>query len=363
MDYKSTLNLPKTAFPMKGNLPATEPKVLARWEEERLHEKLLEARKGAEPFILHDGPPYANGDIHMGHALNKILKDLIIRYQTMRGRRAPYVPGWDCHGLPIEHALMKELKTTKHQVEVGEFRKQARAYALKYVGIQREQFKRLGLLGDWEHPYLTLEPGYIAAELRSLAKLVSKGYIYRARKPVNWCWSCETALAEAEVEYEQHTSPSVFVKFQLTEESAKKSGATHLVIWTTTPWTLMGNVAVAVHPEYEYAVCSAGPNEEWIIAAGMPEANRKKLPVLAEKRRVRGKELEGLLYRHPFGLREGKVVLAHYVTLEEGTGLVHTAPGFGAEDFATGKRYGLEVVAPVDSRGRFCGLPEQLKHF
>lgn len=375
MDYKSTLNLPKTSFPMKANLAVTEPKVLARWEEELLYEKLLSAREGAEPFILHDGPPYANGEIHMGHALNKILKDMIVRYHTMRGKRTPYVPGWDCHGLPIEHALMKELKVTKHQVKVGEFRKQARQYALKYVSLQREQFKRLGILGDWEHPYLTLEPAFIAAELRALSKLVSKGFVYRARRPVNWCWSCETALAEAEVEYEQHTSASVFVKFPLTKESASKLGGpkegarmgTFLVIWTTTPWTLMGNVAVAVHPEYEYSVWRIGPNELWVTASELP-ANSRSLIGFEQNRpqelkRLRGKELEGLIYRHPFGLREGKVVPAGYVTLEEGTGLVHTAPGFGAEDFMTGKQHGLEMVAPVDSRGRFAGLAGQVKEF
>ncbi len=379
-DYKSTLNLPKTAFPMKGNLPLTEPQVLARWEEQRLYEKLLEARRGAEPFILHDGPPYANGDIHMGHALNKILKDIIVRYQTMRGKRAPYVPGWDCHGLPIEYALMKELKVTKHQVKAADFRKQAREYALKYVGIQREQFKRLGVMGDWDHPYLTLDPGYVSAALRALAALASKGYIYRARRPVNWCWSCETALAEAEVEYEQHSSPSVFVKFELTggdrfaspaflrkqEGGARDDVKVYLVIWTTTPWTLMGNVAVAVHPEYEYSVWKVG-SEEWVTASELPADSRELIGFEKnrpqELKRLRGKELEGLLYRHPLGLREGKVVLADYVTLEEGTGLVHTAPGFGAEDFATGKKYGLEVVAPVDSRGRFAGLPAQLKEF
>jgi len=366
---------------MKGNLSVTEPEVLARWEEQRLWEKLLEARRGAEPFILHDGPPYANGDIHMGHALNKILKDIIVRYQTMRGKRAPYVPGWDCHGLPIEHALMKELKVTKHQVKVGEFRRQAREYALKYVQIQRDQFKRLGVMGDWDHPYLTLDPGYVAAELRALAQLVTKGYVYRARRPVNWCWSCETALAEAEVEYEQHSSPSVFVKFQVisSPEGARDLAfknkisrpdglemTTYLVIWTTTPWTLMGNVAVAVHPEYEYSVWKMG-SETWITASELP-ANSKTLMGFEqnpprELKRLRGKELEGLIYRHPFGLREGKVVLADYVTLEEGTGLVHTAPGFGVEDFATGKKHGLEVVAPVDSRGRFAGLPAQVKEF
>ena len=374
MDYKSTLNLPKTSFPMKANLAAAEPKVLARWEEERLNEKVLSARKQAEPFILHDGPPYANGDIHMGHALNKVLKDIIVRFWALRGRRAPYVPGWDCHGLPIEHALMKEMKVTKHQVKTPEFRKQARAYALKYVGIQRDQFKRLGIQGDWEHPYLTLEPGYVAAELRALAELVSKGYVYRARRPVNWCWSCETALAEAEVEYDQHTSPSIYVKFELTRESLLKLDKlssigplekVSFVVWTTTPWTLMGNVAVAVNPSAEYALIEH-QGEGVIVASGLTQFLHRNVEEPDPEDyfgSMRGQQLEGLTYQHPLLPKTGKIVLADYVSMEEGTGLVHTAPGFGAEDYATGKKYGLEVLAPVDSRGRFSGLPEQVRQF
>ncbi len=372
MDYKATLNLPKTSFSMKGNLPQTEPKVLAQWEKDRLYHRILSQRDKEPPFVLHDGPPYANGDIHIGHALNKILKDMIVRFQMMQGKRAHYVPGWDCHGLPIEYALMRELKVTKHQVNVVDFRKKARAYALKYVDIQREQFKRLGCLGDWERPYLTLDSDYVAAALRALATLVSKGYVYRARKPVNWCWSCETALAEAEVEYEQRPSPSLYMKFPLTAESAEKFGGiepgvrrgTYLVVWTTTPWTLMGNVAVAVHPEFEYAVRHAGPNEEWITLESLPVSGRSDLGVREDshpiKRKVRGKGLEELVYQHPLLSREGKVVLADYVSSEDGTGLVHIAPGFGAEDYATGKRCNLEVLTPVDSQGKFVGLPKEV---
>ncbi|MBI3333804.1 MAG: isoleucine--tRNA ligase [Candidatus Omnitrophica bacterium] len=375
MDYKATLNLPKTSFPMKANLPAAEPAILKRWDEEDLYGRILKRREGADPFLLHDGPPYANGDIHIGHAINKILKDLIVRYRAMRGRFAPYVPGWDCHGLPIEYALMKELNVTKHQVDTVEFRKKARAYARKYVGIQRDQFKRLGVMGDWADPYLTLEPGYVAAALTVLSTLTAQGFVYRARRPVNWCWSCETALAEAEVEYDQHTSPAIFVKFPLTTESAKKCGGiepgarsgTFLVVWTTTPWTLMGNVAVAVHPDFEYAVRRAGPNEEWVVASELSAGSLEslgwgqRLPPL--NRTVRGRNLEGLGYDHPFGFRQGKVVLADYVSKEDGTGLVHTAPGFGAEDYATGKKYGLELLAPVDSQGRFVGLPKEVAEF
>ncbi|MBI3322120.1 MAG: isoleucine--tRNA ligase [Candidatus Omnitrophica bacterium] len=374
MDYKSTLNLPKTSFPMKGDLPQAEPQMLARWESEGLYAQIQQDRKEAPPFILHDGPPYANGDIHIGHALNKILKDVIVRCQTMKGRRSPYVPGWDCHGLPIEYALMRELKVTKHQVDVVEFRKKARAYAHKYVGVQREQFKRLGVMGDWANPYLTLEPGYVAAALRALAELTRKGFIYRARKPVNWCWSCETALAEAEVEYDSHTSPAIFVKFDLTPESVKKLNLPStreisrvcLIIWTTTPWTLMGNVAVAVHPGFDYALRKTPEGEIWVMLADLPEKSRKEMGAGTEAaplKKLRGSALEGLRYRHPFGIREGKVVLADYVSAEDGTGLVHTAPGFGAEDYATGRKYELEVLAPVDAQGKFTGLPKEVARF
>lgn len=350
---------------MRANLPQTEPAVLARWEQEGLYAKALARRKEAALFLLHDGPPYANGDIHMGHALNKILKDIIVRYRALQGARAPYVPGWDCHGLPIEYALMKELKVTKHQVDVLEFRRKARAYALKYVDIQRGQFKRLGCWGDWEHPYLTLDPGYVAGTLRALKALVEKGYVYRARKPVNWCWSCETALAEAEVEYESHTSPSIYVKFKVEGKGLGLDLPTYLVIWTTTPWTLMGNVAVAVHPEAAYAVCRVGPGEAWVVAENLTQGLLSKLTNERTdiQGRLPGRKLEGLAYQHPFGLRQGRVVLADYVTLKEGTGLVHTAPGFGAEDYATGKKYGLEVLAPVNARGRFEGLPQPVQAF
>ncbi len=380
MDYKSTLNLPKTTFPMRGNLPQTEPAVLERWEKDQLYRQIQTLRKAAAPFILHDGPPYANGDIHIGHALNKTLKDFIVRFQAMRGKRSPYVPGWDCHGLPIEYALMKEMKVSKHQVNVADFRRKARAYAMKYVGVQRDQFKRLGVLGDWEQPYLTLAPGYVTAALKVLATLTEKGFVYRARKPVNWCWSCETALAEAEVEYEKHTSPSIYVKFELTPESSCKLAGIaggkmqakrfYLVIWTTTPWTLMGNVAVAVHPNFKYGVWQKkGSDEAWVLLSNPPAGARSMLAArglngpenLAAE--IDGKKLEGLLYNHPFGLRQGKVVLADYVSMEDGTGLVHTAPGFGAEDFATGRKYGLDIIAPVDAQGKFAGLPKEAAEF
>ncbi|MCM8812040.1 MAG: isoleucine--tRNA ligase [Candidatus Omnitrophica bacterium] len=358
---------------MRANLPQTEPVVLAKWEKEGLYRTILCAREKAPVYILHDGPPYANGDIHMGHALNKTLKDFVVRYQILRGKRVPYIPGWDCHGLPIEYALMKELKVSKDQVDVTDFRRKARQYAKKYVGIQRDQFKRLGVLGDWENPYLTLEPGYVTAALRVLAELTQKGFVYRARRPVNWCWSCETALAEAEVEYERHSSPSIYVKFKLDEAAcaglagqfpALKGKDLFLVIWTTTPWTLMGNVAVAVHPSFSYAVWGRGRKEGWIVLSTPPPGARV---LVGESRQlvdgIRGSSLEGLAYLHPFGLRHGKVVLADYVSAEDGTGLVHTAPGFGAEDYATGRKYDLEVLAPVDAQGKFAGLPKEVSEF
>jgi isoleucyl-tRNA synthetase len=376
MDYKETLNLPKTAFPMKGNLPQTEPKILAAWQRMGLYAQILTQRAEGPIYILHDGPPYANGDIHMGHALNKVLKDFIVRFKILRGHRAAFVPGWDCHGLPIEYALMRQLGVNKHEVDVVAFRKQARAYALRYVDLQREQFKRLGCLGDWDHPYLTLDSRYVAQALYALADLAEAGYIYRDRKPVNWCWSCETALAEAEVEYEPHRSPSIAVKFRLLEESAKRLGVESaglnprqifLVIWTTTPWTLVGNVAVAVHPEFRYALYPVGSSGEgWIVleTVAEPLANELSQAGLLKGRVIQsflGSQMEGWTYHHPLWDRQGRVVLADYVSDREGTGLVHIAPGFGAEDHATGKAYGLHVLAPVDERGRFVGLSEGLE--
>ncbi|PIQ81976.1 MAG: isoleucine--tRNA ligase [Candidatus Omnitrophica bacterium CG11_big_fil_rev_8_21_14_0_20_64_10] len=374
MDYKATLNLPSTSFPMRGNLPQAEPQALARWEAAGLYEAVQKKRAGKTPFILHDGPPYANGDIHMGHVLNKVLKDFVVRYRSMRGFRAPYIPGWDCHGLPIEYALMKELKVTKHEVDQVEFRKKARAYALKFVEVQREQFKRLGVTGDWAHPYLTLEPGYAEAALRILKQFAEQELIYRARRPVNWCWSCETALAEAEVEYEDHKSPSIYVKFEIKSQNLNKivpkgvlSDKVYLVIWTTTPWTLSGNVAVAVHPDFQYALRPAGPGEFWITAEPLPPAAGRDGVLKGKEgeplKTFSGRELEGLTYDHPFGLRTGRVVLADYVSMEEGTGLVHTAPGFGAEDYGTGRKYKLEIIAPVDARGKFTGLTGEMASF
>ncbi|MDD4954094.1 MAG: isoleucine--tRNA ligase [Candidatus Omnitrophica bacterium] len=353
MDYKNTLNLPKTDFPMKAQLPKAEPAILAEWTDKDLLRLIRDCSRGRDKYILHDGPPYANGDIHIGHALNKTLKDIIVKYKTMKGFDSPYIPGWDCHGLPVEHQLFKELNIRKHQIDQVEFRKKAYAYALRYVGIQKEQFKRLGIFGDWDNPYLTLSADYEEAIIRSLGELVRKGYIYRGLKPVNWCFKCETALAEAEVEYEDHTSPSVYVKFKLDDNKNFEKGA-YLLIWTTTPWTLIANVAVAAHPELTYVYIKTDKGDlilakdllnNVLAAAGISEYE-----VIKE---IKGRELEGLIYTHPFGLRKGRVVLADYVSREEGSGLVHTAPGHGSEDYLTGIKYKLDIIMPVDSKGNF----------
>jgi len=349
MNYKESLNLPKTDFPMKADLPRREPEMLKAWQQADIYGAVRKARAGKPKYILHDGPPYANGNIHIGHALNKTLKDIVVKYKTMRGFDAPYVPGWDCHGLPVEHALFKELKMSKGQIGQLEFRKKAAEYALRFVATQKEEFKRLGVFGDWDDPYLTLNNKYVAGIVRSFAKMAAAGYIYKGVKPVNWCLRCETALAEAEVEYADHSSPSVFVKFRV-----GASGSKFLVIWTTTPWTLVANVAVAVHPMLDYVTVDAN-GENYIIAKDLLESVAAKTGLKDYKviSSVKGKELEGLAYTHPFIGRAGKVVLADYVSNEDGSGCVHTAPGHGMEDYLTGQRYGLPTIMPVDERGIF----------
>ncbi len=354
MEYKTTLNLPKTDFTMKADLPNREPKMLALWEGADLYGRIRKERGGSKKFILHDGPPYANGRIHMGHALNKILKDIVIKYKTMRGFDSPYVPGWDCHGLPVEHQLFKELKMTKYDIDQVVFRKKAHDYAMKYVGIQRDEFKRLGVFGDWGRPYLTILKNYEAEIVRSFGRLVEKGYIYKGRKPVNWCAVCETALAEAEVEYEDKQSPSIFVKFEIEEGSRE-----FFVIWTTTPWTLVSNVAIAVHPEHEYAYVSvkdtAFAGETFVMAKELVTVAMEKASIrnFVITKTASGAKLEGMRARHPFADRISKVVCADYVSLEDGTGCVHIAPGHGEEDYFVGKSKGLPTIMPVDTKGRF----------
>ncbi|MBM3251398.1 MAG: isoleucine--tRNA ligase [Candidatus Omnitrophica bacterium] len=359
MDYRNTLNLPKTDFPMKAGLAQKEPLILSEWETKDIYGLIRSHSKARPRYILHDGPPYANGDIHIGHVLNKTLKDIIVKFKTMQGFDAAFIPGWDCHGLPVEHQLLKELGIHKSQIPQVEFRKKAYDYALKYVGIQKEQFKRLGVFADWKNPYLTLTHDYEYWIVKSFADLVAKGYIYRGLKPVNWCYKCETALAEAEVEYENHSSPSIYVEFKLISpekiDNSLKNKNVSLVIWTTTPWTLVANVAAAAHPDFRYSLIQA--REKFlIIEKSLADSVLEKCNVKDYKsiKDLSGKDLDGLIYLHPLNLRENcRVVLADYVTKEEGTGLVHTAPGHGQEDHVTGQRYNLEIVMPVDDKGKF----------
>ena len=351
-DYKKTLNLPETGFPMKADLPTREPKALAWWQSQDLYGKIRKKSEGAKRWVLHDGPPYANGDIHMGHALNKVLKDILVKYRTMRGFDAPYVPGWDCHGLPVEHALFKELKINKGDIAPAAFRKKAAEYAMSFVEKQKGQFKRLGVFGDWERPYLTLSPDFEASVIDSFAKLVEKKYIFHRLKPVHWCPTCETALAEAELEYdEHHVSPSLYVLFPLPSEKAS------IAVWTTTPWTLLANVAVAVHPDFQYVsvetktfgtvIVLEDLLDSFLKVAGIESADA---PIVKKRK---GSQLEGLEARHPFIDRASKVVTADYVSRTDGTGAVHTAPGHGMDDYRTGLAKGLPMLMPVDHKGLF----------
>ncbi|MDP8257250.1 MAG: isoleucine--tRNA ligase [Candidatus Alcyoniella australis] len=360
MNYKDTLNLPKTKFPMRANLSQREPEFLARWYEMRLYQQLLQARADAPDYILHDGPPYANGNIHLGTALNKILKDIIVKSRAMAGFRAPYVPGWDCHGLPIEHQVDKELGAAKEQMSAADVRKRCRSYAAKFVDIQREEFKRLGGLGDWDNPYLTMDYGYEATIAREFGRFVAAGSLYKGRKPVYWCAHCVTALAEAEVEYADHLTPSITVAFKVVSDLSQAvpelagRDNVHIAIWTTTPWTLPANLALAFHPDYDYVAIECGERiyimAERLAALVFDEAGLSAGKTLA---RFPGSAMEGQKARHPFIQRESLVINADYVTLDTGTGIVHIAPGHGQEDYESGLAYGLDVYAPVDDQGRF----------
>ena len=368
-DWKDTLNLPKTGFPMKANLQATEPQMLARWDAMDLYHQLRERRRGAPVFILHDGPPYANGSVHLGTALNKVLKDIVVRSRSMMGFDAPYVPGWDCHGLPIELKLLKELGPKKKDMSVGDLRRACRAYAARFVDVQREQFKRLGVLGDWSDPYLTMDYRYQAAIVRALGRFVEQGMVYKGKKPVHWCIHCRTALAEAEVEYEQHTSPSIYVEFPLDPESAGELAArvpaleghpVSALIWTTTPWTIPSNLALAFHPDASYGAYLVD-GRAVIVAESLADQLSKELgrPFDRPVATAKGSAFEHLRFRHPLYSRDSLGVLADYVTLDTGTGVVHTAPGHGSDDFRTGVRYGLEIYAPVAGDGRFVESVER----
>ncbi len=359
MDYKTTLNLPKTDFPMKANLVNREPEIINRWKTEGLYNIIRKQSQDRKKYMLHDGPPYANGNIHMGHALNKILKDIIIKSKQMSGFDAPYVPGWDCHGLPIEHKVDKELGKKKREMTQVEIRKFCRKYAEKYVNIQKEEFARLGVMGEWDDPYLTMNYEYEAATVREFGKFALNGGLHRSKKPVYWCNSCGTALAEAEVEYEDHKSPSIFVKFPVVSDISQvlpslKDKKVYFVIWTTTPWTIPANLAIALNPEYEY-VAAEIDGEVLILAEGLFNVCMESFGIekynIIEK--FNSRPLENQKAKHPLYDRESLVVLADYVTLEAGTGCVHTAPGHGREDYETGLRYGLEVYSPVDDSGHF----------
>ena len=359
MDYKDTLNLPRTDFPMKANLAKREPEVLAKWEEMDLYKQLRSRSEGRPPYILHDGPPYANGHIHLGTALNKILKDMIVKSREMSGFDAVYVPGWDCHGLPIEHQVDKELGEAKKTMSRVEIRRHCRRYAQRFIDIQRQEFKRLGVLGEWRDPYLTMAYDYEATIARELGRFFARGSVIKSKKPIYWCSSCHTALAEAEVEYHNHASPSIYVKFPLENESrarfpelTKKPAS--VVIWTTTPWTLPANLAIALHPDFEYCAVDVG-DEFLIVARGLLENCMKAFQVGEHRvaREIGAWELEGLKCRHPFIDRDSVIVLGRHVTLDTGTGCVHTAPGHGREDYDMALEYGLDVYSPVDDNGCF----------
>lgn len=362
MDYKGTLNLPKTEFQMKASLPKREPEILAAWEESGLYKKIVEASKGRKKYILHDGPPYANGRIHLGHALNKILKDIIIKYKSMSGHSADYVPGWDCHGLPIELQVEKDLGEKGEKLPKTEVRKRCRAYAEKYVNIQREEFKRLGIFGEWDAPYLTMDFSYQADILRELGKFISKGLIYKGKKPVHWCSSCQTALAEAEVEYADKTSPAVYVKFKVKDPKGvfevDPEKGTFFVIWTTTPWTLPANLAIALHPDLFYRLIRT-PDGDLILEQNLIKTCIKKFGYKEGEYEVTpagwtGAELDKeIVCRHPWIDRDVNVILGDHVTSEAGTGCVHIAPGHGQDDYTLGVKHGLDVYAPVDNRGIF----------
>ena len=367
-EWKDTVNLPRTDFPMKANLPTSEPETLARWAAMDLYGKIRERRAGAPKFVLHDGPPYANGNIHIGTALNKILKEFVVKSRSMAGFDAPYVVGYDCHGLPIELKVDRELGPKKREMSVADFCRACRAYAERFVGSMSEQFQRLGILGTWDAPYLTMNFKYQAAIARAFGRFVEQGLVYKGKKPVHWCIHCRTALAEAEVEYENHTSPSIYVEFPLAEESAAELTArvpalagrqASVLIWTTTPWTIPSNLAIAFHPDFDYAAYDVDGRAVIVaeaLAARVAAAVGKTFG--APIARMKGAQFEHIRFQHPLYGRASLGVLAEYVTLEAGTGAVHTAPGHGADDFNTGMKYGLEIYAPIGPEGHFLDTVE-----
>ena len=367
-EWKDTLNLPRTDFPMKANLQAAEPQALARWGEMRLYEQIRASRAGRRKFVLHDGPPYANGRIHLGTAMNKILKDVVVKSRTMMGFDAPYVLGYDCHGLPIELKVDRELGPRKRDMSIADFRRACRDYATRFIDVMSVEFQRLGVFGDWDHLYLTMDFRYQAAIARALGRFVERGLVYKGKKPVHWCIHCRTALAEAEVEYADHSSPSIYVEFPLAPDGAAELAArvpglaareVSVLIWTTTPWTIPSNLAIAFHPDFDYAAYDVDGRAVIVaeaLAARAAEAGGRDLgePIA----RMKGADLERIRFRHPLYARDSIGVLADYVTLEQGTGAVHTAPGHGSDDFITGMKYGLDIYAPVGPAGHFLPTVE-----
>lgn len=356
-DYGKTLNLPKTDFPMRGNLPENEPKVQQEVFENDLYEKMLKKNEGHKSYVLHDGPPYANGEIHIGHALNKVLKDTIVRFKNLQGYYTPYVPGYDTHGLPTEKRAIQVLGINRNEISVSKFRDTCRDFALQFVDKQTEGFKRLGVLGDWENPYITLKPEFEARQIGVFGEMYKKGYIYKGLKPVYWCTDCETALAEAEIEYKDSKTTSIYVKFPLKDGKGKiDEKDTFFVIWTTTPWTLPGNMGITVGGDYEYSVVDVG-SEKYVIATELVDKvmGLAKIENYKTVQTIEGKELEGMLCKHPFLDRDSRVVLGSddtiVVELDTGTGAVHTAPGYGKEDYLCGLKNGLDIVVTVDGKG------------
>lgn len=354
MDYKDTLLMPKTEFPMRGNLPNKEPKRQELWEDKNIYDKNQQRTEGRPLFILHDGPPYANGDLHIGHALNKILKDFITRYKSMTGYHAPYVPGWDTHGLPIETALAKKKKVKRKEMSIADFRQKCAEYAMKQLDNQRTQFKQLGVRGDWDNPYITLKKDYEAAQIKVFGEMAKKGYIYKGLKPVYWSPSSESALAEAEIEYHDKRSPSIHVAFQVTDGKGVLNDGEKFIIWTTTPWTIPANLGICLHPELEYAVVAVN-DEKYIIAHDLLDTVSDELewedPQVVKT--FKGQEADRVVSKHPFYDRDSLVMMGEHVTIDAGTGCVHTAPGHGEDDFYVAKSYGIGALSPVDNKGVF----------
>jgi len=356
MSYDATLFLPKTSFPMKAGLTRKEPEMLARWEKNRTYEKVLAKRRRNESFVLHDGPPYANGNIHIGTAYNKVLKDFIVKFKSMMGYFSPYIPGWDTHGLPIETEVIKAYHLKRESLTPIEFRKKCKEFTSGYIKTMTAQFQRLGVWGEWDDPYITYHPQYEAKQIEIFGEMAKKGYIYKGLKPVYWCTTCVTALADAEVEYHDHESPSIYVNFRVKDDAYKyeELKGANVVIWTTTPWTLPGNTGVALHPDFEYTLfTSAGI--KYVVATELLDEFFRNTGILVEKtiRIFRGSDFEGVVLRHPFIDRDSPIVFAEYVTLDTGTGAVHTAPGHGIEDYETGIKYDLDIVSPLDDNGKF----------